>query len=70
MIDFFYQKFILNKFDKIVFVNKFIILMTGKVYVASMNLRGKWAIPIDTDTIKVNVTSANLNKVNIVLILV
>ena len=44
--------------------------MTGKVYVASMNLRGKWAIPIDTDTIKVNVTSANLNKVNIVLILV
>lgn len=32
--------------------------MKGKIYIASMNLRGKWATPIDFDSIKVNVTSA------------
>jgi hypothetical protein len=30
----------------------------GKIYIASMNLRGKWADPIDPTSIKVNVTSA------------
>lgn len=32
--------------------------MTGKIYIASMNLRGEWALPIDISSIKVNVTSA------------
>ena len=32
--------------------------MTGKIYIASMNLRGRWALPIDIGSIKVNVTSA------------
>jgi len=30
----------------------------GKVYIASMNMRGKWATPLEEDTIKINVTSA------------
>ncbi len=34
----------------------------GKVYIASMNLRGKWAEPIDRNSIKVNVTSAQATK--------
>jgi len=32
--------------------------MTGKVYIASMNMRGKWAEKLDNNSIKVNVTSA------------
>ncbi len=32
--------------------------MTGKIYIASMNMRGKWAEPIDKNSTKVNVTSA------------
>ena len=36
----------------------------GKVYIASMNMRGKWADPIDKNTIKLNVTSAQ-SKTNI-----
>ncbi len=32
--------------------------MTGKVYIASMNMRGAWAEPIDKNAIKINVTSA------------
>ena len=30
----------------------------GKIYIASMNMRGKWAEPLDNNTIKLNVTSA------------
>ena len=30
--------------------------MVGKIYIASMNMRGKWAEPI-VDSIKLNVTS-------------
>ena len=32
--------------------------MPGKVYIASMNMRGTWATPIDEKTIKVNVCSS------------
>jgi hypothetical protein len=32
--------------------------MTGKIYVASMNMRGRWADPICENPIKINVTSA------------
>ena len=32
--------------------------MPGKVYIASMNMRGKWADPICENPIKINVTSA------------
>ena len=31
--------------------------MVGKIYIASMNMRGKWADPI-VDSVKLNVTSA------------
>lgn len=34
----------------------------GKLFVASMNLRGSWAEPIDKDTVKINVTSAQAKK--------
>lgn len=38
----------------------------GKIYIASMNMRGKWATPLEENTIKINVTSAqgktNLNR--------
>ena len=37
--------------------------MIGKIYVASMNMRGKWAEPILEDSIKINVTSAQ-SKIN------
>jgi hypothetical protein len=40
----------------------------GKVFIASMNMRGKWADPIDINSIKINVTSAqgknNNNRIN------
>lgn len=36
--------------------------MSGKVYVASMNMRGKWAEPTIDNYIKVNVTSAQAKK--------
>ena len=40
----------------------------GKVYIASMNMRGKWADPILENSIKINVTSAqsrvNKNRLN------
>ena len=40
----------------------------GKVYIASMNMRGKWAEPILENSIKINVTSAqaraNKNRLN------
>ena len=32
--------------------------MSGKVYIASMNMRGEWAIPIEPNTVKLNATSA------------
>jgi hypothetical protein len=32
--------------------------MVGKIYVASMNMRGRWADPICENPIKINVTSA------------
>jgi hypothetical protein len=32
--------------------------MTGKIFIASMNMRGKWAEPLEPTSIKVNVTSA------------
>lgn len=32
--------------------------MSGKVYIASMNMRGTWATPIDDKSIKVNVCSS------------
>jgi len=32
--------------------------MVGKIYIASMNMRGKWADPILENSIKINVTSA------------
>lgn len=32
--------------------------MPGKIYIASMNMRGKWGTPIDPSATKVNVTSA------------
>jgi len=32
--------------------------MTGKVFIASMNMQGEWAKPMDPDSLKVNVTSA------------
>lgn len=42
--------------------------MTGKIYIASMNMRGKWATPIVENYIKINVTSAqsktNKNRLN------
>ena len=38
--------------------------MSGKIYIASMNMRGKWAQPICDNPIKINVTSsqAKTNK--------
>ena len=38
--------------------------MSGKIYIASMNMRGKWAEPICDNPIKINVTSsqAKTNK--------
>ena len=36
--------------------------MKGQIYVASMNMRAKWASPIDPNSIKVNVTSAQATK--------
>jgi hypothetical protein len=40
----------------------------GKIYIASMNMRGKWADPILENSIKINVTSAqaraNKNRLN------
>jgi hypothetical protein len=36
--------------------------MTGKIYIASMNMRGKWAEPILENSIKINVTSAQAKK--------
>jgi len=32
--------------------------MTGKIFIASMNMRGEWAEPLDPKSIKINVTSA------------
>ena len=32
--------------------------MSGKIYIASMNMRGKWAEPICDNPIKINVTSS------------
>ena len=37
--------------------------MKGKVFIASMNMRGKWATPLDENTNKINVTSAQ-GKIN------
>lgn len=37
-------------------------MMTGKIYIASMNMRGKWADPICDNYIKINVTSAQAKK--------
>lgn len=36
--------------------------MTGKIYVASMNMRSIWAELIDKNSIKINVTSAQAKK--------
>ncbi len=36
--------------------------MAGKIYIASMNMRGKWADPICDNYIKINVTSAQVKK--------
>jgi len=36
--------------------------MVGKIYIASMNMRGKWADPICDNYIKINVTSAQGKK--------
>ena len=36
--------------------------MSGKIYIASMNMRSKWAKPILEDSIKINVTSAQAKK--------
>jgi hypothetical protein len=36
--------------------------MSGKLYIASMNMRGKWAEPTIDNYIKVNVTSAQAKK--------
>ena len=42
--------------------------MTGKIYIASMNMRGKWSEPCVKNTIKINVTSAqaktNKNRID------
>lgn len=42
--------------------------MVGKVFIASMNMRGKWAEPLQKDTFKINVTSMqsknNKNRIN------
>jgi hypothetical protein len=42
--------------------------MSGKIYIASMNMRGKWAEPLDPEATKINVTSAqaisNLNRLD------
>jgi hypothetical protein len=32
--------------------------MAAKIYIASMNMRGKWAQPIDPNSMRINVTSA------------
>jgi hypothetical protein len=32
--------------------------MSGKIYIASMNMRGRWADPICDNPIKINVTSS------------
>lgn len=32
--------------------------LPGKVFIASMNMRGEWAQPLDPNTVKLNVTSA------------
>ena len=37
-------------------------MMAGKIYIASMNMRGKWADPICDNYIKINVTSAQVKK--------
>ena len=37
-------------------------MMTGKIYIASMNMRGKWAEPICDNCIKINVTGAQAKK--------
>ena len=34
----------------------------NKIYIASMNHRGKWALPLDEKSIKINVTSAQSTK--------
>uniref|UniRef100_A0A6C0IXX9 Uncharacterized protein n=1 Tax=viral metagenome TaxID=1070528 RepID=A0A6C0IXX9_9ZZZZ len=36
--------------------------MVGKIYIASMNMRGKWAESIDNNSIKINVTSSQSKK--------
>lgn len=36
--------------------------MTGKVYIASMNMRGKWAQPTIDNYVKINVTSSQSKK--------
>lgn len=42
--------------------------MTGKIYIASMNMRGIWADPLVDNSIKINVTSAqakaNKNRID------
>ena len=38
------------------------MMQKGKIYVASMNMRGKWAIPLGNNALKVNVTSAQAKK--------
>jgi len=42
--------------------------MTGKIYIASMNMRGTWADPLVDNSIKINVTSAqakaNKNRID------
>lgn len=38
--------------------------MTGKIYIASMNICGKWTEPINKDTLSFNVTICQLKKNN------
>lgn len=42
--------------------------MVGKVFIASMNMRGKWVEPLQKNTYKLNVTSMqsknNKNRIN------
>lgn len=42
--------------------------MVGKVFIASMNMRGKWTEPLQKNTYKLNVTSMqsknNKNRIN------
>lgn len=55
------EKYILYLYN-LLLKNNSITKVSGKVYIASMNMRGKWAEPIDNSAIKINVTSSQVKE--------